>query len=74
MYISPACHFDTDVERGIVVLFGIETRFREGDMEAVDIIALHIIMVVTVQHTVAVDRRSEDARLVRFHQGRLYDQ
>jgi len=43
-------------------------------MEAVDIIALHIIMVVTVQHTVAVDRRSEDARLVRFHQGRLYDQ
>lgn len=74
MYISPTRHFDTNVERGIVVLFGIETRFREGDMEAVDIIALHIIMVVTVQHTIAVDRRSEDARLVRFHQGRLYDQ
>ncbi len=74
MYISPTRHFDTDVERGIVILVGVETRFREGDVETVDIITFHKIVVVTVQHTVAVDRRSEDARLVRFHQGRLYDQ
>ena len=74
MYISPARHFDTDVERGIVILVGVETRFREGDVETVDIITFHKVVVVTVQHTIAVDRRGEDAGLVRFHQGRFHDQ
>ena len=70
MYISPSGHFDANVERSIVV----ETGFRESDVETVDIIPFYVIMIVAVQHTVAVDRRGEDTSLVRFHQSRFHDQ
>ena len=71
MYISPASHFDTDVERSVIA---IETGTGKSDVETVDVVSLHIIMIITVQHAVTVDGRSENTGLIRFDEGRFDNQ